>query len=57
MAYNLQMITTLKYLAGFIIAIAVLDLSGYLAWQISGQTPLDPYYIGTLTNILLSFII
>ena len=44
--------TTLSVLA----VIMLVDAVGFLMWQVSGQTPIDSFYIGTITKNLLILI-
>ena len=43
----------LTYTAGVIGAIVALDVFGFMAWIVSGQVPVDGFYIGAITaNVL-----
>ena len=52
---------TIMILAGLAIAYLALDLFGFMAWALSGQTPeggFDTgYYIGRVSYIIISLII
>lgn len=49
--------TTLK-VAGWAIAIVlVVDFWGFAAWVISGQHPVDDFYVGTITAHVLGAIV
>ena len=47
----------LKIVGGVITAVLVLDAFGFIAWVLSGQHPLDNFYIGTITAHVLRAII
>jgi hypothetical protein len=44
---------TLKIIGGVIVAILLVDAFGFMAWIYSGQTPVDNFYIGTITAHVL----
>jgi len=37
-----------------VLAIALIDLLGFIFWTLSGQTPMDSFYIGKLTALFIS---
>jgi len=47
----------LKIAGGVITAVLALDILGFIAWVLSGQHPLDNFYIGTITAHVLRAII
>ena len=46
----------LNYISLAIVAIVALDIAGAVAWTLTGQTPADNFYFGTLTIHALRFI-
>lgn len=48
---------TLKIAGGVIAVVLIVDAFGFLAWVLSGQHPLDNFYIGTITAHVLRLII
>lgn len=44
---------TLQTIGGIALALLALDFFGFAAWVLSGQTPADGFYIGTITAHLL----
>ena len=47
----------LKIIIYTILIILAIDLVGFIAWIVSGQLPVDNFYIGTITaNIIKLFI-
>jgi hypothetical protein len=44
---------TLKTIGLVLLAILAVDFFGFMAWAMSGQYPLDDFYIGTLTAHVL----
>lgn len=40
-----------------IITILIIDMLGFVVWIISGQLPVDSFYIGTITAHILQAII
>ena len=40
---------TLQIASGGLVAILTIDAFGFMVWILSGQTPADSFYIGTLT--------
>lgn len=46
----------MKTLAQIIAVILVIDITGLLAWKISGQTPIDNIYLGSITAHLIEVI-
>lgn len=49
--------TYIKYIAGLIALIALIDFIAFIAWIISGQVPVDGFYIGAITGNALKLII
>ena len=47
----------LAFTAGIVIAILVLDFVCFWCWIISGQLPVDNFYLGTITAHFISLII
>ena len=47
----------IKIVGGVIIAVLALDFLGFTAWVLSGQYPVDDFYIGTITAHVLRAII
>jgi len=39
-----------------LIAVLVLDFLGFMAWNLSGQLPVDGFYIGVITRFVISLI-
>lgn len=53
--------TNIKNAAKFIIGVATLimaiDFIGFIAWAMSGQLPVDGFFIGTITTHILRAIL
>ena len=47
----------LQIIGGGIIGVLTIDALGFMLWVVSGQTPLDNFYIGTITAHILRAII
>lgn len=41
----------------FAVAIVLIDVFGFMAWVVSGQTPVDGFYIGALTAKVLGLVL
>lgn len=48
---------TLKIIGAIIAIVLVIDALGFTAWALSGQHPVDGFYIGTITTHTLQAII
>ena len=46
-----------QYVAGTLLGILALDVLGFIMWAMSGQLPIDNFYIGTITAHTLRAII
>ena len=46
----------LKTTSWIIIVVLFIDLLGFTAWTLSGQRPVDNFYIGTITAHVLMYI-
>jgi len=46
----------LKAILYTIYAILYIDFIGYIFWSISGQVPLDSFYIGIVSNSIINLI-
>ena len=44
---------TIKTIAGALAVVAMVDMFGFMAWIVSGQTPADGFYVGALTASVL----
>ena len=43
----------MKITLAFIIGFLALDVLGFMLWVISGQVPVDSFYVGTITAHVL----
>lgn len=48
---------TLQIIGGVIAFILVIDFIGFIAWAMSGQMPVDNFYIGTISAHVIGAII
>lgn len=48
---------TLQIVATVIAVILIVDAIGFLVWALSGQQPVDNFYVGTITTHVLQSII
>lgn len=48
---------TLKTIATIAVVIIAIDFLGFMAWAMSGQRPVDNFYVGTITTHALQAII
>jgi hypothetical protein len=39
-----------------VVGILLIDLAGFILWALSGQTPIDGFYIGAITNWTINLI-
>lgn len=46
----------MKTLLYFIAFVLILDILSFIAWNISGQVPQDGFYIGAITEFIISLI-
>jgi len=51
------MINIPKITSGVAIAILAIDLLGFLAWVLSGQVPVDGFYVGAITTNMLKMLL
>lgn len=47
----------MKYLFWFLVLVLAADLAGYCAWILSGQMPVDSFYVGALTNLVIKTLV
>ena len=47
----------LKIAGWIILAVLMIDALGFVGWVLSGQTPVDSFYIGAITANVLQVII
>lgn len=47
----------MKYVVWFIAIVIGVDMLGFLAWVLSGQFPVDNFYIGSITRNVLNLIL
>ena len=47
---------SLMFLVALIVGILLIDLAGFILWALSGQTPIDGFYIGAITNWTINLI-
>lgn len=52
-----KVITTAKIIAGASIAILAIDFVGFASWVVSGQVPVDGFYLGRITAEIIKAII
>ena len=45
--------TNMKILINGVIAILIIDVTGFIFWALSGQYPVDNFYIGSITAHVL----
>lgn len=48
---------TLKIAGWVVVTVLIIDMLCFTAWTLSGQYPVDNFYIGTITTHLLKIII
>jgi len=41
----------------FAVILLLIDLAGWGAWALSGQQPVDQWYVGTITNHVIRWVI
>lgn len=46
----------MKHIVTLILGYLALDVLGFMLWAISGQYPVDSFYVGTITTHLLALI-
>ena len=51
------MINTIKAAGYIVAAVMMLDVFGFMAWILSGQYPVDNFYLGTITAHILRAIL
>lgn len=51
------MTKTLQITGVIVLAILAIDFLAFLLWIVSGQTPVDEFYIGSITSNILQAII
>jgi flagellar basal body-associated protein FliL len=44
---------TLWIMVVLVVFIILADITGYVLWELSGQTPADGFYVGAITNSIL----
>lgn len=45
---------TVKMVVRVLMFLLLVDVLGYVAWNLSGQVPVDSFYIGAITRMTLS---
>lgn len=48
---------TLQIIGGGIIGVLLVDAGGFMLWVVSGQHPLDNFYIGTITAHVVAWVV
>lgn len=46
----------MKIILGFIVVWLMLDVLGFIMWGLSGQIPVDGFYLGAITKGLLTLV-
>ena len=52
-ARNRRVKDALRAAAVVLVVMVVADIVGFVAWKLSGQTPSDNFFIGSITNQVL----
>lgn len=47
---------TLDILLFVIILVVIVDVLGFLMWTLSGQTPVDGFFLGNITNLIFNIL-
>ena len=47
--HDYLIIVYMKTFCGFVVAVLMFDIAGFLFWNLSGQTPPDSFFIGFIT--------
>lgn len=48
---------TLKIIGGVVVVVLIIDFLGFVAWIVSSQSPLDSFYVGSITAHTLKAIV